>query len=131
MTAARSRVLVRAAAVGTLLAALLLGGVIGRRIGVGSTAPRMRTPGVVGLPMTRDSLIGVLGLDAAQRPRVEAILAEGAARSDSIMRTLLEQVRGITDATREQLIEVLRPDQRVVLDSLLRAQPPMGVRRPR
>lgn len=130
MIPGRSPALARAAAAGTLLAALLIGGIIGNRLGSRPSPMRLRTPGVVGLPMSRDSLVGLLRLQDSQRVMVERILAEGAARSDSLMRTLLNQVRITTSETRDRLNGVLDPEQRRVLDSLLEAQPPTLPRRP-
>ncbi len=120
----------RLAAIVTVAAALLVGGLIGKRIGEGSNRVLPRSPGVAGLPMTRDSLLGLLRVhDSQQRVAVESILAEGTARADSMMQSLLAEVRATTSRTRARLMEALSPEQRGVLDSLLAAQPKPGPRR--
>jgi Spy/CpxP family protein refolding chaperone len=70
-----------------------------------------------------------LRLTSEQRTAADSIMSRRAPRSEELMFELGERLRAVSDSIDLELRAVLTPEQRVRLDSLRRAQPPMMLKR--
>lgn len=71
------------------------------------------------LEITRSALLDALDPTPSQRQELERVMEQARGSADSVMRTLLGEIRDITREAEREMRVVLTPEQESVLDTLI------------
>ncbi|MGD2070745.1 MAG: hypothetical protein PVI57_18880 [Gemmatimonadota bacterium] len=102
-----------------LWAAVVVAAVFASGVLVGRRWPGGGAPSGPDLEITRSALLDALDPTPSQREELERVMGRARTSSDSVMRTLLGEIRDITREAEREMRVVLTSEQGSVLDTLI------------
>lgn len=116
----------RLAGLALLVAVFLAGAASGAAAWHRLSPPRVKRQVSVRVAPQGVAVYESLGLSPEQRQRIDSILSTIQPRTDSLLRAALPRLSSLVEEADSAIRTVLRPEQRVKLDSMTRTDSPAG-----